>query len=75
MEKELLNYGLNQNRRNFLGKVGLGLGGAALGSLLAPDLFSGDGSEALAGFKSFAPKAKRVIYLFQNGAPLTTGDI
>lgn len=69
MEKDLLNFGLNQNRRNFLGKLGLGLGGVALGSLLAPDLFSGGESESLAGFKSFAPKAKRVIYLFQNGAP------
>ncbi len=69
MDKELLNYGLNQNRRNFLGKLGLGLGGVALGSLLAPDLFRGDSSDVLAGFKSFAPRAKRVIYLFQNGAP------
>jgi len=69
MKNELLNYGLNQNRRSFLGKLGLGIGGVALGSLLAPDLFTGNGSDNLAGFKSFAPKAKRVIYLFQNGAP------
>lgn len=68
MEKELLENHLNQNRRHFLGKLGLGLGGVALGSLFTPNLFKG-GEDELAGFKQFAPKAKRVIYLFQNGAP------
>lgn len=68
MEKEILNHHLNRNRRHFLGKLGLGLGGAALGSLLVPDLFKSK-NEELAEFKSFAPKAKRIIYLFQNGAP------
>ena len=28
---------LNINRRHFLGKIGLGLGSVALGSLLVPD--------------------------------------
>jgi hypothetical protein len=62
------------NRRDFFGRFGLGLGGAALGSLLAgtagaagtsvPGPFSG----ALpAGH--LAPKAKRVIYLFMSGGP------
>lgn len=63
---------LNINRRHFLGKVSLGLGSAALGSLLIPGLFKGQGEEDLAsvvGMPHFAPKAKRVIYLFQNGAP------
>ncbi len=47
-----------------------GIGGAALGSLLIPDLFKSSGSDQLpAGIKHFASKAKRVIYLFQNGAP------
>jgi hypothetical protein len=42
----------------------------ALGSLLIPDLF-GKGEEELPmiGLPHFAPKAKRIIYLFQNGAP------
>lgn len=61
------------NRRHFLGKLSIGLGSAALGSLLIKDLFSGKPEEAadqlLAGLPHFAPKAKRVIYLFQNGAP------
>lgn len=72
MEKEILEYGFNQNRRRFLSRLSLGIGSAALGSLLMPDLFSrskSDGDDLTAGLPHFAPKAKRVIYLFQNGAP------
>ena len=72
MEKELLEQGLNHNRRNFLSKLSLGVGSLALGSLLVPDLFSGksDAEEAMmSALPHFAPKAKRIIYLFQNGAP------
>lgn len=72
-EKEIIEHGLNTNRRHFLSKLSLGLGSVALGSLLIPDLLSGrSGSKQedfLAGIPHFAPKAKRVIYLFQNGAP------
>ena len=63
---------LNVNRRHFLGKLSLGLGSAALGSLLVPGLLKGEAEEEVAsaaGMPHFAPKAKRVIYLFQNGAP------
>ncbi|WP_373495996.1 DUF1501 domain-containing protein [Aquiflexum sp.] len=71
MEKEQLEHGLNQNRRKFLSKVSLGIGSLALGSLLIPDLFKGKGGEdaLMAALPHFAPKAKRIIYLFQNGAP------
>jgi hypothetical protein len=72
MEKEILEHGFNFNRRHFLSKMSLGLGSVALGSLLIPDLFKGSGLEEGAitpGMAHFAPKAKRVIYLFQNGAP------
>jgi hypothetical protein len=71
MEKEQSEYGLNENRRKFLSKVSLGIGSLALGSLLIPDLFKGkSGEDALMeALPHFAPKAKRVIYLFQNGAP------
>ena len=41
MEKELLEHGLNANRRKFISRMSLGLGSAALGSLLIPDLFGG----------------------------------
>jgi hypothetical protein len=70
MDKEILEHGLNQNRRRFLTKLGMGIGGAALGSLLIPDLFgSSDEEMIMQGLPHFAPKAKRIIYLFQNGAP------
>lgn len=72
MEKELFEYRLNLNRRRFLSKLGMGFGSVALGSLLMPDLLKGVNSpeeSMINGIRHFAPKAKRVIYLFQNGAP------
>lgn len=66
-----MEHGLNFNRRRFLSRLSLGLGSVALGSLLVPDMFNGDPSDSgwTPGIPHFAPKAKRVIYLFQNGAP------
>ena len=55
---------LFETRRQFLGRASAGIGSAALASILTPRLLS-----ASSGFPNFAPKAKRVIYLFQNGAP------
>jgi hypothetical protein len=56
------------NRRRFLSGAGLGLGMTALGTLLADDA-----PRTLSGGDTLAPhflgKAKRVIYLFQSGAP------
>lgn len=71
MQKELLEKSLHINRRRFLSNVSIGLGSVALGSLLIPELFKGSKQEQefLPGIPHFAPKAKRVIYLFQNGAP------
>lgn len=71
MEKEQYQHHLNMNRRRFLSRMSLGIGSVALGSLLIPDLFSGKDTEeaVLQRLPHFAPKAKRVIYLFQNGAP------
>jgi hypothetical protein len=72
MEKEWLEHGFNMNRRRFLSTMSLGIGSVALGSLLVPDLFSSLGLDEDGlpeGVAHFAPKAKRVIYLFQNGAP------
>jgi hypothetical protein len=73
MEKPIFDFGMNSNRRHFLSKLSLGIGGAALGSLLIPDLFKERAAtsvnDIISGLPHFAPKAKRVIYLFQNGAP------
>jgi hypothetical protein len=48
MEKEAMEYGMNVNRRKFLSRLSLGIGSAALGSLLIPDLFGGAETEATA---------------------------
>ena len=59
------------DRRDFLSKTSLGLGSVALASLLpSPSLF-GSTSPApdSSGAPHFAPRAKRVIYLFQSGGP------
>ena len=53
-------------RRHFFGRASLGLGAAALASLLP----TRSGAAApLADFPNFAPKAKRAIWLFMAGAP------
>lgn len=71
MNKEFLEHNLGINRRKFLSKLSLGVGSIALGSLLIPDLFGSKSDEEMliTGLPQFAPKAKRIIYLFQNGAP------
>ena len=70
MEKELLERHLHFNRRRFIKGLGFGIGGIALGSLLIPDLFSkSEEEQTVIGLPHFAPRAKRIIYLFQNGAP------
>ena len=55
-------------RRYFFGKASAGLGIAALSSLLAT-ICRAAGNDGLPGLPHFAPTAKRVIYLFQSGAP------
>src|SRR5215468_3548855 len=61
------------NRRRFLGQAGISIGAAALAELLHADLFAqspdATATGGLAGLPHFAPKAKRVIYMFQSGAP------
>ena len=64
------------SRRQLLTRTSLGLGAVALSSLINPTLFaaapSGPATRPSGGsFRAphFAPKAKRVIYLFQSGGP------
>jgi hypothetical protein len=61
-------------RRHFFGLGTTGIGTAALASLLNPSLFAASDDRdpktgGLVGLPHFAPKAKRVIYLHQSGAP------
>ncbi|MDB4504928.1 DUF1501 domain-containing protein, partial [Akkermansiaceae bacterium] len=67
MSNPLLDTKLHLNRRHFFGKSAQGLGVAALSSLLGDDLLASDGPAMVA--PDIAPKAKRMIYLFQSGAP------
>ncbi len=67
-------YTRDQTRRQFLGRASRGIGGMALASLLAPRAFGADvAAEApwhgAVNPLHFAPKAKRVIYLFMAGGP------
>jgi hypothetical protein len=70
------------DRRNFLTKTSLGIGAVALGSLIGKNLLgkvastmAAEGSaasleeEILRAIPHFAPKAKRVVYLFMSGGP------
>ena len=56
-------------RRTFLGQTARGVGGLALGTMLMPELLGTGGSRVagLPGLPHFAPKAKRVLCLFQSG--------
>ncbi|MGH7202796.1 MAG: DUF1501 domain-containing protein [Planctomycetaceae bacterium] len=60
---------LDLTRRHFFGRAGVGL--AALMSLLQRDGLTEDARSkaGLPGFPNFLPRARRVIYLFQSGAP------
>ncbi|WP_395718270.1 DUF1501 domain-containing protein [Prosthecobacter sp.] len=53
------------NRRVFLRNSSSAIGAAALGSLLHQEASAAPAR----AFPNFAPKAKRIIYLFQSGAP------
>jgi hypothetical protein len=62
----LFDHRLLLNRRHFFGRVGLGA--TALMALLNGES-SAVPTGGLPGLPHFPPKAKRVIYLFQSGAP------
>jgi hypothetical protein len=56
-------------RRRFLGGATTWLGGVALATLLDRDLAAAPATGGLAGLPHFTPRARRVVYLFQSGAP------
>ncbi|MEM9646638.1 MAG: DUF1501 domain-containing protein, partial [Planctomycetota bacterium] len=57
-----------QSRREWLNRFGYGVGSMALSGLLQGDLASGANAGVFAK-PHVAPRAKRIIFLFQSGAP------
>src|SRR4051794_7434532 len=62
-------YGTLLNRRHFFGRAATGAGIAALASLLDGDLAAAASPAPRALQPHVAPRAKRMIYLFQSGGP------
>eukprot|EP01035_Chromulina_nebulosa_P001688 gene1688-2279_t len=66
---------LQMSRRECLNRLALGLGGLALADLLGRDAAAATTPTSLSpealttALPHFAPKAKRIIYLFQSGGP------
>ena len=59
-------------RRNFFNGMGMGIGAAAMSSLMGPNLMAEEKRNKFGGLNElphFPAKAKRVIYLFQSGGP------
>jgi hypothetical protein len=76
LDKDRSDFGRNLTRRHFLGRTASGLGAVALAHLLNRDVLHAATSvgatpaeTGLPDLPHFAPKAKRVIYLFQSGGP------
>lgn len=76
MDEPLKHFLQAQTRRTFFRRTGLAAGRIALASLMFPALFRSTAQAKparahppLAGLPHFAPKARRLIYLFMNGAP------
>jgi hypothetical protein len=68
-------YEMLMTRRQLFGRTATGIGIAALSSLLSPEAFADGAGSMAAGHHGALPqlhypaRAKRVIYLFQSGAP------
>jgi hypothetical protein len=71
-----LEHQLLLTRRHFFGRSAAGLGAIALAALCDRELYAAEGNggrspegAGVAGFPNFPARARRVIYLFQSGAP------
>jgi hypothetical protein len=73
MDNPYSKYARHLSRRQFLHGTGTGLGMMALGQLLNQDALAAAPDQGAAlglpGLPHFAPRAKRIIYLFQGGGP------
>ena len=64
-------FAKSMTRRHFFGRAGTGIGSLALASLLDQNLSGAEAKQSVGALKNlhFAPKARRVIYLFMSGGP------
>ena len=76
MKDDLFEHGCQMNRRHFFSRLSLGIGGAALASMLGVGCAGGRSEpavrsafEGVLSASHLVPKARRVIYLFQSGGP------
>ena len=74
MDDSLFSLGCQMNRRHFFSRLSVGIGGAALASLLGcahsgRDMAAASAFRGILNAPHIAPKARRVIYLFQSGGP------
>lgn len=69
MFEELLTNHQRVTRRQLFSKATHGIGGIALASLLGSSMANGRGQSGLVGLPQIAPKAKRVVCLWQGGGP------
>src|SRR5688572_4809927 len=63
------NIDYSLNRRDFLSRSALGIGGAALTTLLNGESPAATPFKGILDAPHFAPRAKRIIYLFMSGGP------
>src|SRR5688572_5210252 len=73
MPKTCDNINVSFSRREFFGRFAVGIGGAALMSLLNRDAAAGPAAanpfRGILDAPHIAPRAKRIIYLFMSGGP------
>jgi len=69
MLEELFTNHQRVTRRQLFSKATHGIGGIALASLLGSSRANGRGQSSLVGLPQIAPKAKRVVCLWQGGGP------
>src|SRR6187402_3150644 len=66
---------IHLNRRVFLKRSAAGLGSVALANMMQPELFAAaekagtTNTPGIGGLPHYAPKIKRVIYLYMSGGP------
>ena len=74
MRDPIFDVGCQMNRRHFFSKLSLGIGSAALASLVgcgpsSNEITTNSTLKGVLGSPHLTPKARRVIYLFQSGGP------